>query len=159
MNQKRRMQEVEQKAAEEEAVVNRMRQEGLMECLRVANTQYKNPWARATIDLLMQHAHGYKNRFEKFEHQAELQRLYDGVKEAKNARKRASPDSDRTAFELGQEKFAKAAVSARKPVGAELGVDGRGETAVEVRMHIACSSRWKQILFFLHLAFILHYAD
>jgi len=108
-----------------------MRQESLMACLRAANAQYKKPWARTTIDLLMQHAHKRKHMFASAEHRDELQKMYDESNRAKNARKRAAPDSERTSFDLGQEKYAKAHVPARKPVGAELGVDGRGETSVE----------------------------
>lgn len=127
----RKAQEAERREEVEEAERNRERQSHLISCLEAAEKQYSKPWARATVDLLVDKAHANLHKFEGDRAKDRLQQLYDRVKEARSSRKRSAPDTEMTSFEMNQAKFRSAAISARKPVGAETGVDGRGESAVD----------------------------
>ncbi|EFJ48312.1 hypothetical protein VOLCADRAFT_120892 [Volvox carteri f. nagariensis] len=81
-----------------------MRRQALVECLITARGFHKTPWARVSVELLVEHYNKHRDRFT-----AEQQMAVDEMKEI---------NRDTTSFERARSDWSRATLSARGKVGA-----------------------------------------
>eukprot|EP01018_Ginkgo_biloba_P034681 Gb_28620 [translate_table: standard] len=97
----------------------RAHREVLMECLEIAASRYRVPWAQTIIDILVKHAFDNISRFSAQQRDA-IEKLWASIREQQTRRrqgKSATGKLDVTAFERLQERYANEKISIRHAVG------------------------------------------